>query len=129
MKMNNSTHKGRLIEELAVKFLKKNNLKLIFRNFYTKYGEIDIIMQAHDDELVFAEVRYRHSLYAAQQSINKKKILKIFNASMIFLAKNSTYEHMNCRFDFILAHGNINNIRIKWLKNAFNIHDLANIGV
>jgi len=35
---------GKIGEEEAVKFLKKNKYKIIERNFRTKFGEIDIIL-------------------------------------------------------------------------------------
>jgi putative endonuclease len=35
---------GNKAEKLALRYLKKNGLKLIEQNYLTKFGEIDIIM-------------------------------------------------------------------------------------
>lgn len=47
---------GRYGEDLAVKFLEDKGYRVVERNFGNKWGEIDIICQAHDT-LVFVEVK------------------------------------------------------------------------
>lgn len=58
--MKNKTQIGSLGEEIAASYLKKNNYKIIERNFKKRYGEIDIIA-IHTDTLVFIEVKTRNS--------------------------------------------------------------------
>lgn len=58
MKISNPT--GKLGEDLATEFLKKQGYKILERNFRKGYGEIDIIAIDHD-VLVFVEVKTRTS--------------------------------------------------------------------
>jgi len=44
-------------EEIAAKYIIKNNYKIIKRNYREKYGEIDIISKDSDGSLVFIEVK------------------------------------------------------------------------
>ena len=57
---NYKQDEGKLGEEIAVAFLKKNGFKIIDRNFRIRGGEIDII-GIDDDTLVFVEVKTRAS--------------------------------------------------------------------
>ena len=58
--MKNNLPLGKLGEELAVKFLRKQKYKIIERNFRSRSGEIDIIGE-DKDTLVFIEVKIRLS--------------------------------------------------------------------
>lgn len=44
-------------EDLACDFLKDNGFLILFRNFWQKWGEIDIIARDKDKTLVFVEVK------------------------------------------------------------------------
>jgi putative endonuclease len=48
---------GKMGEEKACKFLIKNKYNLLERNYWQKFGEIDIIARAPDQTLVFIEVK------------------------------------------------------------------------
>ena len=45
-------------EKLAGDFLKGQGYEILGQNFYTRFGEIDLILK-DKDTLVFAEVKYR----------------------------------------------------------------------
>ena len=53
-----ATSIGRQAEKIAKQFPKNQGLKFIESNFYSRMGEIDLIMQ-ESDTLIFIEVRYR----------------------------------------------------------------------
>ena len=55
--------RGRRAEQIAAKYLSKQGYRIIERNFACKLGEIDIIAR-HEGDLVFVEVRSRHSASA-----------------------------------------------------------------
>lgn len=56
----NKRYFGKIGEDIACKYLIKNNYKIVQRNFYFKGGEIDIIAFDEDKkELVFFEVKTR----------------------------------------------------------------------
>ena len=67
---------GNIAEENAVIFLKKNGYEIIKRNFYTRYGEIDIIA-SEKDVIVFVEVKFRNNntFGSPLESISSKKIM------------------------------------------------------
>ena len=52
--------KGLYYENLALKYLKKQGLKLLQKNYHCRLGEIDLVMQ-DEDCIVFIEVRYREN--------------------------------------------------------------------
>lgn len=88
-------------EEKAVGFLTAKGYKVIGRNFYTRYGEIDIICTKGND-LIFVEVKTRTSLKYGypEESITPKKIEHLKKAALIFM--NSMYNnHHRMRFDVI----------------------------
>lgn len=113
--------KGKKAEEEAEQFLESHSLKPITRNFYCKFGEIDLVM-LDDKEIVFVEVRARKVLShgTAAESISKSKQKKICLTAQFFLLKNPTYKNSNCRFDVIeLNNFGKPNINISWVKDAF----------
>lgn len=112
--------KGHAYEKAAEKYLIKQGYKLKTRNYYTKRGEIDLIMQ-QGNTLVFVEVRYRkNKLFgSAEESITKTKQEKIIFSAKHYLAKYNLWD-MHARFDVIaVTHNKLNLIEINWLKNAF----------
>lgn len=113
---------GNQIEELCLIYLKNNNLIFIEKNFKTKYGEIDLIFKDYQaNQLVFIEVRYRKYIFFGEpaETINKIKQQKIITTAHYYL--NYKYKHQSIyyRFDIIACSGQMNNIKIDWIKNAF----------
>jgi putative endonuclease len=103
---------GNTGEDLALNYLQNNGLRLICRNFYSRFGEIDLIMQDHDTT-VFIEVKKRGAgVDKALESISYTKQHKLIRAARYYLTKIG-YE-TNCRFDAIAID---RNDQILWLKN------------
>lgn len=98
----NTKFMGAYFEAIACDYLLNNNLKLIQRNYISKYGEIDIIMQDMAS-LVFVEVRARKNiLYGSPiETINYKKQAKIIKTAQCFLLNHNIYEKSPYRFDAI----------------------------
>jgi len=113
--------KGKNAEKEAELFLTGHSLKPIARNFFCKFGEIDLIM-LDEKEIVFIEVRARKTLShgTAAESISKSKQKKICLSAQFFLLTNSDYKSSNCRFDVIeLNNFGKTNMNISWVKDAF----------
>lgn len=110
----NKRTQGEYFEKLALNFLEKNNFTLLSKNFYCKYGEIDIIAQK-EDLIIFVEVKQRSSLKFGNglEAINFQKQRKIFLSAQYFLYKNHL-ENFNFRFDAITFD---NNNQCEWIKN------------
>jgi putative endonuclease len=107
-------------EHVAFKYLKKNKLKKIQKNYNCKVGEIDIIMQ-ENQTLVFVEVKYRKkdNWVSAIESVTKSKQSKIIKAAQMFLLTNKKYKDWNCRFDVVSIQGEKDDAEINWIKDAF----------
>ena len=78
----NSYQRGRWAEQAALEYLLTRNLKLLYKNFRSAFGEIDLIMQ--DKNIVlFIEVRYRSNnhFHTSLESINNKKCDRIIATS------------------------------------------------
>ena len=75
---NNHLEVGRIGEELAREFLKKQGYKIIEQNYKTKYAEIDLVA-IYKEELVFIEVRTKvgENFGTPEETINKKKMRKL----------------------------------------------------
>ncbi len=104
---------GSLAEDKAVLFLENLGYKIIKRNFFTRYGEIDIIAK-EDFTVVFIEVKYRKSLSFGSplEAVSKHKIKNICKSARIYLSS----AEVAARFDVI----SITDNKIEHLKNAFD---------
>jgi len=90
-----SRAKGNIAEEKACDFLLENGYTILDRNFYSRFGEIDIIA-IKDEVLHFVEVKSGDDYEKAIQNITKSKLLKLIKTSDIYLKKtkfNSDYEY------------------------------------
>lgn len=108
---------GDYAESLAEEFLKKNNVKILEKNFSCRSGEIDLIVK-DQETLVFVEVRYRKSAKYGQpyETITKAKQNKIIRSAQTYLQKHPKAANKACRFDVIsIQQGNID-----WIKSAFD---------
>lgn len=106
-------------ENTAVRYLAARGFEILARNFYTRYGEIDIICRK-DGTLVFVEVKTRKSLTfgTAEESITRKKIEHLRKAASIYLQQQGTY-YADIRFDVVTIQLMDNNMSINHIKNAF----------
>ncbi len=111
---------GQREENTALNYLTKKGMKLIKKNFTCKMGEIDLIMQDHD-QIVFVEVRYRQrSLHGdAAESITPLKIQKIIRAATLYLQKLNKLNKVSGRFDVVAIDAAGTQKQITWYKNAF----------
>ena len=107
---------GRAGEEEAALFLERKGLKIISRNFKSRYGEVDII--AVDGEaLAFIEVKNwsKFGIDSLEQAINKKKQRRIIETAKYFLSLHREYIYMVIRFDIVF----ISPAEITHLASAF----------
>jgi len=118
--LNKKLTKGLKFEDAALDFLTEQGMELIRRNYYCRFGEIDLIM-LDKNCLIFVEVRYRSNTgYAsAAESVTLKKQKKIFDTAQVFLASEPSLNQLDCRFDVIAFDNNESTPTINWLQNAF----------
>ncbi len=81
---------GNYGENLAVDYLCANGHNIIARNYYTRYGEIDIITNKHSC-IYFYEVKYRKNdgFGSGEEAISRPKLEKIKKSIAIWISKES----------------------------------------
>lgn len=78
--------KGSIAENLAVEFLKNNGFSIVDRNYYARYGEIDIIA-IKDSTYHFIEVKSGQN-FEPLLNVTQKKLDKIIKSIHIYLINN-----------------------------------------
>ena len=111
---------GKAAESLACEFLQQHGLKLVTRNYQSRYGELDLIMQDHN-HVVFVEVRFRRNNHygSGAESVTASKQDKIIKTALYYLQQHPKQAKHPLRFDVIslsIADGHTD---IKWIKDAF----------
>ena len=92
---------GNSWEDYVSKYIVKGGYIIVDKNFYSQYGEIDIVA-FKDGILVFFEVRYRSSgLISCIESLNYNKKIRLIKTANIYLSKNPTYQNNPIQFDFV----------------------------
>ncbi len=110
---------GDRAEQQALRFLIREGLRPVTRNFRSRGGEIDLIM-LHGDCLTFVEVRYRKStrFSAPALTVDRHKQRKIVRTAALFLAAKPQYARLASRFDVVAVTGGVDST-IEWLQDAF----------
>lgn len=110
---------GEKAENKALRFLIREGLTPVTRNFRTRGGEIDLIM-LHGDCLTFIEVRCRQSSRFSRpaSTVDLRKQNKILRTAAMFLARKKRYAGHIVRFDVIAIEGGEEG-NIEWIKDAF----------
>lgn len=118
--MKNKQNIGKSGEEIAANYLLKKGYKILFRNYHSQFGEIDIIA-LDKDTLAFIEVKTRSSNFeAAFSSVSFSKQQKLTKTALDFMSKNYEYEDFLTRFDVIVVlFDQREEYRIKHMKDAF----------
>jgi putative endonuclease len=109
---------GNQAEKVALSYLEQQGLTLIEKNYQTRLGEIDLIMQ-DGKSIVFVEVRLRkNNLFGgASESITQAKQRKIGKVAEQFLQHHG---NQACRFDaIVMEKAEIQHIQ--WIKHAFEV--------
>ena len=108
--------RGKKAEDLACYHLQQQGLTLVARNYYCRYGELDLIMM-DADILVFVEVRLRGSSRhgSALESIDTHKRRKLIFTANHYLQKKQSLPVT--RFDVVTLDSDNS---LEWLTDAFS---------
>ena len=112
-------------EQLADKFLKRQGLAPVTRNFRCRLGEIDLIAR-DGDAIVFVEVRYRafNRFSRAGLTVDIHKQRKLIRTAALFTAQRSKYANCVMRFDVVAIDADEHGKKtIDWIKDAFRPAD------
>ncbi|MEA1956545.1 MAG: YraN family protein [Campylobacterota bacterium] len=83
-----SRAKGNIAEQKACQFLYDNGFTIIQQNFYSRFGEIDIIA-VKDEVLHFIEVKSGDDYEKAIQNITKTKLSRVIKTGDVYIKKSS----------------------------------------
>ena len=101
-------------EYVVFKSLKKMGFSIIKKNFYTRYGEIDIIAQkglyTH-----FIEVKTSYGDYDPAENFHRVKLARFIKAVRIYCYINNISEEF-LEIDLILVH--MKQKTIRFIRNA-----------
>ena len=116
----NSRQSGAQWEKTAESYLRGQGLKLLQRNFSSRFGEIDLIME-ENDTVVFIEVKYRKSSHhgSGAEAVTYHKQNRISRTAGWYLMMNSHRAEQNCRFDVISIDPQKSDQSISWIRDAF----------
>jgi putative endonuclease len=118
----NARAAGDVFEDRALGHLQRAGLKLLARNFSTRFGELDLVMR-DADALVFVEVRYRrHRAFGGgAASVGAAKRERITRAAQGFLQAHPELATLPCRFDVVAFDGEAQVAECEWIKAAFEV--------
>lgn len=108
--MTQKSETGRIGEDIACEYLKKQGCKVIERNFRQKFGELDIVCIDKDKTLVFVEVKTmagfgsdsKNSIMPEDQ-MSKSKFIKTAKISAAYANSNKKLinENAGWRIDLL----------------------------
>ena len=126
----NTTEVGAFGENICKNYLTNKGYNIIESNYYSRYGEIDIIA-SNDRYLSFVEVKTRskYSITKGWEAIGKIKIQKIIKTAVQFLTHNNF--NLQPRFDVCevyiikdLYKQKYSVHNINYIENAFDLNSI-----
>lgn len=120
--MGTSNILGAWGEEKAAEYLKLHGFSLIERNYHSRYGEIDLIME-NEEFLIFVEVKLRkNNRYGTPaEAVTFKKQERLRNTALLYLQTHETEKQP--RFDVIEIYApqgmDTKPLPISHIENAF----------
>lgn len=110
---------GKIGEELATKYLQDNSIKVIQRNFYCRFGEIDIIAK-DKNELIFIEVKTRttNKYGKPSEAVNFQK-QKHMRKSIEYYLYSNKIVNTKIRIDVIEIYLDQYKYKLNHIKNIY----------
>ncbi|MFA6422721.1 MAG: YraN family protein [Candidatus Buchananbacteria bacterium] len=110
---------GEFGENIAAQYLERQGAKITGKNYYTRYGEIDLIARL-GDEILFVEVKTRTSndYGYPEEAVDWRKLIHLNKAINIYLDKECLND-IFWRIDVISVEINAKTktAKIRWFKN------------
>lgn len=125
--MRNKYEKGKMGEEIALRYLMNMNMKIIGKNFKCPYGEIDLIT-SKNDKLIFYEVKYRENenYGPIEYSIDHKKKIRLLKSAQYFLTNYENFNKYDIEFSAIFIYQSENKKKIQIIPNIIQYENLDN---
>ena len=111
-----STEAGRRAESLAAEYLVRQGLKIIDRNWRTRWCEIDIVASTRNT-LHFVEVKHRKSPHYGRglEYITPSKQSRLQNAALAWVAQNQ--DERTYQIDVVEVAGSLDSPQLQYLPN------------
>ena len=95
-------------EQIALHYLLDQGYTQLTQNFFSRQGELDLVVLDPKDTLVVIEVKaYKpNSLVHPLQAITPKKLHHIHKALLYFWKKHPQYASHSCRVDVMVVRNN-----------------------
>lgn len=105
---------------MAEEHLKEKGFRTLARNYFSKTGEIDLIMEDKEGYCVFIEVKKRTGIDYGRpiEHITRRKMQKVKRTAEHYIARNHLKER-DFRFDAVEI--------IEWRNGAYEINHIENI--
>jgi len=112
---------GRAAEEAVCRYLQERGWQVVARNVRGRGGEIDIVAR-ENETLAFIEVRYRgrEDFGRPEESIDRRKRLRVVSAARDYLAAVSPRSWKQARFDVAAVEDGPSGPVIRYYPNAFD---------
>lgn len=118
---NDKKNIGNIGEQLAAHFLKSNGYSIIARNYWTRFGEIDIVASLKN-LVVFVEVKTKTDIKHGEpyEMVGHEKKQRLMRACQLYCSEYNLLDK-KIRVDVvsILLDSKTNEARIKHFENAF----------
>lgn len=115
--------RGESAESSAAQYLVERGYQLRERNFKTRLGEVNLIVE-RDSTVVFVEVRYRRSIAwgSPEATVGKLKRRKLLYAAMEYVQRHRL-ENRSLRFDVLSISEARGRLRFEHFEAAFGMED------
>lgn len=93
---------GKRAEDLAAGYFRDRGYRILHQGYRTRLGEIDLILEDKDREIVFVEVKARSSerYGLPQEAVNPRKQRQIARTALQYLQERGL-PHRDVRFDIL----------------------------
>ncbi len=100
---------GKWGENKAQKYFEAQGFSMLFQNYYTRYGELDLILR-REKELVFVEVKTRSngSNWQGEHAINKRKLRALVSCIEQFFQERPEFSYDEWQLDLLIVEGLLN---------------------
>jgi putative endonuclease len=120
--MQTTKEKGKNAEDIACIFLEKKGFEILDRNYYKKWGEIDIVAKAAndpEDPIHFFEVKGTYTTRDPSERVHVRKIVRLQKIIRTYLAEY--YDHNQVFLFHVLCvymNKKTRIARVKWIYNV-----------
>ena len=111
---------GKRGEEIAAEFLERKGLRIVERNYHSRWGELDLVAAESDNRIHFVEVKTRTVVIfgTPAEAVTYMKQQKIKKTALTWLQSQEQY--FSClSFDVIEVSVKEKTARIRWLQHCF----------